>query len=144
MGNPLEFQSEHSIFLLLLLPWQQHNVRTGLYFWENLKEFIAVSAQSLCKGAIDSVVKIDCYQLYCPLQQKYFLINKCVGNMKNSCTAGGNSTTCTYYSYNVQIYRGLISAANIDFMYSSTERHNIRSELTTHTDTSLSPFLKVI
>lgn len=36
-------------------------VRTGLYFWENSKGFIAVSAQSLCKGAIDSMVKIDCY-----------------------------------------------------------------------------------
>lgn len=58
--------------------------------------------------------------------------------MKNACTAGGNSTTCTY-SYIVQIYRGLISAANIDFiLYSSTEKHNM-SELTTHRHISISP-----
>lgn len=142
------WRSNQITVLLLLLPWQQYsdNEDRSVFLGKLKGVHCCISAVPMQGSHWQRGEDRLLYQLYCPLQQQYFLINKCVGNMKNSCTAGGNSTTCTY-SYNVHIHRGLIyiSAADIDFiLFSSTERHHLRSELTKHTHTHTSPLLKVI
>jgi len=59
MDGKQKVQSEHSI--LLHLPWQQHNIsKDQSVILGKFKGLHCCISTSLWKGAIDSVVKIDC------------------------------------------------------------------------------------